>query len=101
MTREPSYREWIARGLAHALLADARQPGGTAPDALRARAEAALGANPPWLKLLAEELGTRSLATWQRTDLQGLTQTILDTPALELAFEQDELPRIRRLILRP
>lgn len=100
-TRESSYREWIARGLAHALLADARQPGGTAPNALRARAEAALGANPPWLKLLAEELGKRSLATWERTDLPGLTQAILDTPALELAFEQDEPPRIRRLILRP
>jgi hypothetical protein len=101
MTREPSYREWIARSLARALLADARQPGATAPNALRARAEATLGADPPWLKLLADELGKRSLATWQRTDLPGLAKAIHDMPALELAFEQDELPRVRRLILRP
>ena len=101
MTRETSYREWIARSLARAMLADARQPGATAPRALRARAEVTLGANPPWLTLLAEELGKRSLATWQRTDLPALTKAILDTSAFELAFEQDELPRIRRLILRP
>lgn len=99
--REPSYREWIARSLARALLADARQPGATAPHALRARAEAALGANPPWLTLLSEALGKRSLATWQRTDLPALAKAIHDMPALDLAFEQDEPPRVRRLILRP
>jgi len=99
--REPSYREWVARSLARALLADARQPGATAPRALHARAEAALGANPPWLTLLSEALGKRSLATWQRTDLPALAKAIHDMPALDLAFEQDELPRVRRLILRP
>ena len=101
MTRELSYREWLSRSLARALLADARQPGGTAPDALRARAAATLGADAPWLKPLAEALGKRSQATWQRTDLPALAKAIHDMPELDLAFEQDALPRIRRIILRP
>ena len=101
MTREPSYREWIARSLARALLADARQPGATAPRALRARAVATLGADAPWLALLAEALGKRPLSTWQRTDLPALAKAIHDMPALDLAFEQAQAPRVRRLILRP
>ncbi|HEX7866283.1 MAG TPA: reverse transcriptase family protein [Variovorax sp.] len=101
MTRELSYREWIARSLARALLADARQPGGTAPGALRARASATLGADSAWLKPLAEALGNRSQATWQRTDLPALAKAIHDMPELDAAFEQDEQPRIRRIILRP
>ncbi|SEF33339.1 reverse transcriptase family protein [Variovorax sp. NFACC27] len=101
MTRELSYREWIARSLARALLADARQPGGTAPGALRARAAATLGADSPWLKPLAEALGNRSQATWQRTDLPALAKAIHDMPELDAAFEQNERPRVRRIILRP
>lgn len=101
MTRELSYREWLSRSLARALLADARQPGGTAPDALRARAAATLGADAPWLKPLAEALGKRSQATWQRTDLPALAKAIHDMPELDLAFGQNALPRVRRIILRP
>lgn len=101
MTRELSYREWLSRSLARALLADARQPGGTAPDALRARAAATLSADAPWLKPLAEALGKRSQATWQRTDLPALAKAIHDMPELDLAFAQDEPPRVRRIILRP
>ncbi|MFH0128580.1 reverse transcriptase family protein [Variovorax sp. VaC1] len=99
--RALSYREWLARNLARALLADARQPGGTAPDALRARAAATLGADPPWLKPFAEALGSRSQATWRRTDLPALAKAIHDMPELDLAFAQDDLPRVRRIILRP
>lgn len=101
MTRELSYREWIARSLARALLADARRPGGTVPDALRARAAATLGTDAPWLKPLAEALGNHSQATWRRTDLPALAQAIHDMPELDAAFEQDEQPRVRRIILRP
>lgn len=100
-THALSYREWLARSLARALLADARQPGGTAPDALRARAAATLGADPPWLKPFAEALGSRSQATWRRTDLPALAKAIHDLPELDLAFAQDDLPRVRRIILRP
>lgn len=101
MTREPSYREWIARSLARALLADATQPGGTAPGALRARAAATLGRDSPWLKPLAEVLAHRSQATWQRTDLTALAEAICDLPAFDAAFEQDERQHVRRIILRP
>jgi RNA-directed DNA polymerase len=98
---EPNYREWIARSLARALLADARQPGGTAPGALRARAAATLGSDAPWLAPLVEALGRRSSATWRRTDLAALAQAIHDLPEFDAAFEQDEPPRVRRIILRP
>lgn len=101
MPREPSYREWMSRSLARALLADARQPGGTAAGALRARAAATLGADAPWLKAFAEALGQRSQATWQRTDLPALARAIDDMPAFDAAFAQDEAPRVRRIILRP
>lgn len=98
---EPNYREWIARSLARALLADARQPGGTAPGALRARAAATLGSDAPWLAPLIEALARRSPATWRRTDLPALAQAIHDLPEFDAAFEQDEPPRVRRIILRP
>ncbi|UVH55800.1 reverse transcriptase family protein [Variovorax paradoxus] len=101
MTRELSYSEWIAQSLARALLADARQPGGTAPGALRARAAATLGVDAPWLKPLAEALGNRSQATWRRTDLPALAKAIHEMPEFDAAFEQDEEPRVRRIILRP
>ncbi|MDN6883993.1 reverse transcriptase family protein [Variovorax sp. CAN2819] len=101
MTREQSYREWIARSLARALLADARQPGGTDSGALRARAAATLGADAPWLKPLAQALGNRSQATWRRTDLPALARAIHDMPEFDAAFEQNEPPRVRRIILRP
>jgi hypothetical protein len=101
MTRELSYSEWIAQSLARALLADARQPGGTAPGALRARVAATLGADAPWLKPLAEALGNRSQATWRRTDLPTLAKAIHEMPEFDAAFEQDEEPRVRRIILRP
>ncbi|KQX39464.1 reverse transcriptase family protein [Variovorax sp. Root434] len=101
MTRELSYRDWIARSLARALLADAGQPGGNTPDALRARAAATLGTDAPWLKPLTEALGNRSQATWQRTDLLALAQAIHELPEFDAAFEQEEQPRVRRIILRP
>lgn len=101
MTRELSYREWLARSLARALLADARQPGGTAPGALRARAAATLGGDAPWLKPLAEALGNRSQSTWRRSDLPALANAIHEMPEFDAAFEQDKLPRVRRIILRP
>ncbi len=99
--REPSFREWIARSLARALLADAQRPGGTAVHALQARAEAALGSSPPWLKTLTHALGRLSLATWQRSDLAVLSRRIHDMPELDAAFEAGQRPRVRRLILRP
>lgn len=95
------YREWIARGLAHALLADAGRPGGTAAHALRARAAAALGEDPAWLRPLVQSLARLSPVTWQHSELADLTRRIAEMPELDVAFETDKLPRVQQLILRP
>ncbi|HSW03033.1 reverse transcriptase family protein [Aquabacterium sp.] len=97
MQQQLSYREWIARGLAHALLADRDAPGATALHALRARAAAALGEQPAWLPGLIEAIGAGAV---QRLDLHTLTAHVLQLPAFHAVFEL-ATPRIRRLILRP
>jgi RNA-directed DNA polymerase len=98
---ELSYPTWIARGLAMALLADAQQVGGTSTAALRARAAAALGENPAWLKALVEPLAALSGVTWQQLDITTLAQRLQDAEAFHLAFAEGGKPVIRQLILRP
>lgn len=59
------HRLGLSIGLAHAMLADHRQPGGQTRDALQARARACLGcegAAPPGLDALAQAVALR----WQR-----------------------------------
>ena len=51
-----TYRRWIARALARALLADAEQPGARELHALQARAAATLGERPAWLNELVTAL---------------------------------------------
>jgi RNA-directed DNA polymerase len=96
----PGYRAWIARALAMALLADARQPSGTSAAALRARAAAALGQDPAWLEKLVEPLALLSAMSWQMLDLSSLAQRLEKSEALDLAFADGNRPRVRRLILR-
>ena len=67
--REASFRHLIARGLARALLADAGKAGGTNLDALQARAAAALGQRPAWLRELLGPLAVLSAITWQKFDI--------------------------------
>lgn len=96
-----SQREWIARGLAHALLADCERPGGSATHALLGRAIQALGGKPSWLAPLIEAIGPTPV---QRLDLQALTLHIAHLQAFDAAFHPrspDPKPRIHRLILRP
>jgi RNA-directed DNA polymerase len=78
--RDISYRTWIARSLARALLADADKPGGTRFAALQARAVAALGENPVWLSAVIEPLAALPTLQWQMMDLDTLTQRILTPP---------------------
>jgi RNA-directed DNA polymerase len=99
--REVSYRTWIARGLARALLADVHQAGGTSANALRARAAAALGRNPAWLQPLVEPLAQLSAASWQHFDISSLAQRLERDAAFDLAFAEEQQPFIRHLILRP
>jgi hypothetical protein len=121
--RNISYKHWIARSLARALLADAGRPGGTSQAALQARAAAALGDTPAWLAGVIAPLASLSAMTWQKMDLDTLTQRILTpTPVLHLAIDPEDddaldetstqhpfdlafadgaKPHIRRLILRP
>ena len=129
--RDISYRTWIARSLARALLADADKPGGTRLAALQARAQATLGENPPWLAAVITPLASLSPLRWHMMDLDALTQRILSPPHAQCASEpidsDDELmgeqdadllhdmlhsegsvdftggaiPHVRRLILRP
>lgn len=98
--RKLSYRTWIARGLARALLADACQPGGTSAVALRARAAAALGQDPAWLRQLVEPLAQLPTVTWLKFDITSLAQRLAQLEAFELAFGSDTAPHIRRLLLR-
>ena len=78
--RNFSNRTWIARSLARALLADADQPGGTRLAALRARAVATLGEEPPWLASVIAPLASLSPLRWHMLDLDALTQRILTPP---------------------
>jgi RNA-directed DNA polymerase len=122
--REASFRHLIARGLARALLADAEKAGGTSLRALQARAAAALGQRPAWLRELLEPLALLSVITWQKFDVTSLARRIEASHAFDLAFgkendedgetsdsddpqalqpndsEPERPPRIRRLILR-
>lgn len=98
---EISYPTWIARGLAMALLADAKQMGGTSIAALHARAAAALGENPVWLQALVEPLAALSAATWQQLDVTSLAQRVQDSEVFRLPFAEGGKPVIRQLILRP
>lgn len=96
-----SQREWIARGLAHALLADCERPGGTAAHALLGRAIQALGGRPGWLPPLIDAIGPAAV---QRLDLQSLTLHIARLRDFDAAFDprsNEPPPRIHRLILRP
>lgn len=125
--REASFRHLIARGLARALLADAGKAGGTSLRALQARAAAALGQRPAWLRELLEPFAALSPITWQKFDVSSLARRLEDSPAFALAFSEEEgedpddsnepqapqpnddrddaeperPPRIRRFILRP
>jgi len=78
--RDISYRTWIARSLARALLADADQPGGTRLAALQARAVATLGENPVWLAAVIAPLAALPALRWQMMDLDALTERILNPP---------------------
>lgn len=119
--RDISYRTWIARSLARAMLADSDQPGGTSAAALQARAAATLGDNPAWLHAVVAPLAQLPAVSWQKMDLDFLTQRIL-APApgqptvvddenddeeiqaespFDAAFANGARPHIRRLILRP
>ena len=125
--RKASSRHLMARGLARALLADAGKPGGTTVRALQARAAAALGQRPSWLRPVLEPLAALSPITWQKFDVTSLARRLEASPAFALAFseennedaddpdepqasqpnddqddpEPERPPRIRRLILRP
>ncbi len=81
--RNLSYKIWIARSLARALLADADQPGGARLAALWARAVATLGEEPPWLASVITPLASLSPLRWQMMDLDALTQRILTPPGAQ------------------
>lgn len=93
--RSWTYREWIARGIARALLAgdDKSMP------ALRARAAQALGASPPWLGRFLGRLKSMDAGIWARTDLDALTWRLLRGETLSRAVSEGEPPRIRSLML--
>jgi hypothetical protein len=93
-----TYRRWIARALARALLADAEQPGARQPHALRARAGATLGERPSWLHELITALGPPD--PW-RHDVDALAQRIEAQPAFAAGFAKGAVPHVHRLILRP
>jgi RNA-directed DNA polymerase len=124
--RDISYRTWITRSLARALLADADQPGGTRLPALQARAVATLGENPAWLAAVITPLAALPPLRWQMMDVEALTERILNPPRprhapphvldeddgneedddlldteVGLSFADGDTPHIRRLILRP
>ena len=93
-----TYRRWIARALAHALLADAEQPGARAAHALQARAAATLGERPAWLRELIAALGPPD--PW-RHDVDALARRIETQDAFAAAFAEGAVPLVHRLILRP
>lgn len=94
----PSYRHWIARSLARAVLAG---PRGADAAALQARMAAALGESPPWLAQAAQGLAQWSAPAWAQADLDSLGAHLAALPGLQEALVSEQVPRIRRLILRP
>ncbi|NRF66282.1 RNA-directed DNA polymerase [Aquincola sp. S2] len=98
MPASSTYRQWLARALAHALLADALLPGGCLRDALLARAASTLGKRPAWLAGLVDALLPFDPL---REDVQALGRRIAVLPAFDPAFDAEHPPRIRHLILRP
>lgn len=99
--RDISYQTWIARGLARAFLTDWQQTGGISQAAMLARAAAALGESPAWLKPLAAHLSQLPGIVWMQQDISALAQRILRTESFFTAFEGGAGPRIRRLFLPP
>lgn len=93
-----TYRRWIARALARALLADAEQPGARTLHALQARAAATLGERPAWLNELVTALGPPD--PW-RHDVDALAQRIEAQHAFAAGFAKGAVPQVHRLILRP
>jgi len=93
-----TYRRWVARSIARALLADAEQPGARVPHALQARAAAVLGERPAWLADLVAALGPPD--PW-RHDVDALAARIEAEHVFGTAFADGAAPRVRRLILRP
>jgi RNA-directed DNA polymerase len=93
-----TYRRWVARALARALLADAEQPGARVPHALLARAASAIGERPAWLVELVTALGPPD--PW-RHDIDALATRIDAQQAFDAAFAEGAVPRVRQLILRP
>lgn len=87
--REASFRHLIARGLARALLADADKAGGTTLRALQARAAAAIGQRPAWLRELLEPLSLLSAITWQKFDVTSLARRMEASHAFDLAFREE------------
>ncbi len=98
--RDVSYKTWVARGLARALLADAQALGGTSLAALRARAIASLGAPFADLDQLIEPLAKLSRLSWDKLDVTQLAKQLELSDAFHLAFSEGHKPVIRRLILR-
>lgn len=96
----PGYREWIARVLARAALADLDDGGGggAGARAVAQRMAATLGGQPPWLQALCE--GLVRAPSWRTLDAPALADRILAAPGFGAAFAADAPPRVRRLILR-
>lgn len=90
---------WVARNLARALLADAL-PGGTHRAALLARAQAAVQGSPVWLGAVVDSLGSVALS-WPLLTLDDLSARIEHSRAFLEGFSAAEIPRVRRIILRP
>ncbi|HVE54606.1 MAG TPA: reverse transcriptase family protein [Ramlibacter sp.] len=102
MTRSPSYRHWIATGLAHAFLADAAQAGARSAAALRARAAQSLGRDAPWLQPLATAVATEFSRRWEWHTVPTLAAWLCELPQFDDAFDPEhDQPRVRRLLLRP
>lgn len=102
MTRTHSHLHWIATGLAHAFLADAAQAGGRSAAALQARAIQCLGEDTPWLRAMAATVATEFSRRWEWHTVPTLAAWLCALPQLQDAFDPEhELPRVRRLLLRP
>lgn len=102
MTPGSRHRHWIATALAHAFLADAEQPGGRGAAALQARAVQCLGEDAPWLRPLAAAVATELIRRREWHTVPTLAAWLRELPQLDDAFDPErELPRVRRLLLRP
>jgi RNA-directed DNA polymerase len=94
-----SYRHWIARGLARALLAHFRSNNDYSLEALQRQAATALGDNPVWLKRLVRPLARLSQPTWQQFCIESLAKRLLQDSHFDDAFANGAQPRIRQLFL--